>query len=266
MCQGPVWPWTSEAHSHCWMELRRVSPSLCRPVSFPLHTHKHTHAQIYNFSLQLWVIQNMQVSSALVMHLLCVCVCPRSTCANCQIWSHTRCFFLLFVKMKQSESCVPTKFGVRSQREWTHQQVWAASCFLLLFFMSCVLIRWVSGWLTADTPLHVNVLKLAFGRGEKTSPTADSDWDGVRGGVGVAVVGVSSEKWTGSNIKDKAKSRLRRGLPLGCEKLHFIRGPFPVCLQSYPWSWRWNNEARLQMSKRRPPPPQWHEATHTTHS
>lgn len=75
----------------------------------------------------------MQVSSALVMHLLCVCVCPRSTCANCRIWSHTRRFFL-FVKMKRSQSCVQTKFGVRSQQKWTHQQVWAASCVLLLFF------------------------------------------------------------------------------------------------------------------------------------
>lgn len=104
---------------------------------------------------------------------------------------------------------------------------------------------------------------VAEGKPHRRLTATEMEWGG--GGVGVAVVGVSSEKWTGSHIKDKAESRLRRGLPLGCEKLHFIRGPFPVCLQSYPWSWRWNNEARLQMSKCRPPPPQWHKATHTPH-
>lgn len=110
----------------------------------------------------------------------------------------------------------------------------------------------------------------------ETSPTVDSDWDGVRGegrrvvqeeaGGGVVLVGVSSEKWTRSNIKDKAESRLGRGLPLCCEKLHFIRGLFlfasslilEAAAETMRRSCKWVSATRRLH--------ECHEATQKTHS
>lgn len=59
---NPVWPKTVEAPSHWRMNLDAIVS--CFP---------ETRTQIYNFSLQAWVREKMQVSSPPVMLLLCVC-------------------------------------------------------------------------------------------------------------------------------------------------------------------------------------------------